>query len=47
MNQAVRRNLARFPQDFRFQLKQKEANNALRLRPQFVTLTCIHHTPEV
>ena len=38
LNQAVRRNLAKFPEDFRLQLTQEEAEAALRLRSQFVTL---------
>jgi phage regulator Rha-like protein len=38
LNQAVRRNLAKFPEDFRFQLTPMEADEALRLRSQFVTL---------
>jgi hypothetical protein len=37
-NQAVRRNLAKFPEDFRFQLTRKEEDEVLRLRSQFVTL---------
>lgn len=35
LNQAVKRNLARFPADFMFQLTEEEANS---LRSQFVTL---------
>ena len=35
LNQAVRRNRARFPEDFMFQLTQQEADS---LRSQFVTL---------
>lgn len=35
LNQAVRRNLERFPEDFMFQLTAREAD---RLRSQFVTL---------
>jgi phage regulator Rha-like protein len=38
LNQAVRRNIERFPADFMFQLKQDEADAARRLRSQFVTL---------
>jgi hypothetical protein len=34
LNQAVRRNLDRFPEDFMFQLTGKEAEN---LKSQFVT----------
>lgn len=35
LNQAVRRNLSRFPEDFMFQLTREEAQ---ALRSQFVTL---------
>jgi len=38
LNQAVRRNLGKFPDDFRFQLIQAKADQVLRLRSQFVTL---------
>lgn len=38
LNQAVKRNLERFPEDFRFQLYQVEAEDILRSRSQFVTL---------
>jgi hypothetical protein len=34
----VRRNLGKFPEDFRFQLTQAEAGQILALRSQFVTL---------
>ena len=38
LNQAVKRNIARFPEDFMFQLNKEEA---LELsRSQFVTLNC-------
>ena len=41
LNQAVKRNKDRFPDDFMFQLTQQEAEQALRSRSQFVTLnTC-------
>jgi phage regulator Rha-like protein len=36
LNQAVRRNIARFPEDFMFQLTKEEAEKLLR--SQFVTL---------
>jgi hypothetical protein len=38
LNQAVRRNAARFPDDFMFQLTTEEAEEARRSRSQFVTL---------
>src|SRR2546428_12296486 len=38
MNQAVKRNLDRFPPDFMFQLSGKEAEAVRRSRSQFVTL---------
>ena len=38
LNQAVKRNLSRFPSDFMFQLTQKEADIFLRSRSQSVTL---------
>lgn len=38
LNQAVKRNVKRFPKDFMFQLTSKEANEVLRPRSQFVTL---------
>jgi len=38
LNQAVKRNAARFPSDFAFQLTREEARAATRLRSQFVTL---------
>mgnify|MGYP000265344806 CR=1 FL=1 len=38
LNQAVKRNAARFPSDFAFQLTREEAKAATRLRSQFVTL---------
>lgn len=38
LNQAVKRNLERFPTDFMFQLNQKEVNAILHSRSQFVTL---------
>lgn len=38
LNQAVKRNLERFPNDFMFQLNQKETDTVLRSRSQFVTL---------
>jgi ORF6N domain len=37
-NQAVKRNKARFPEDFMFQLTRKEADSLLRSRSQNVTL---------
>jgi hypothetical protein len=37
-NQAVKRNKARFPEDFMFQLTRKEADSVLRSRSQNVTL---------
>jgi hypothetical protein len=37
LNQAVKRNLARFPDDFMFQLTPAEADEASRLVSQFVT----------
>ena len=39
LNQAVKRNLKRFPEDFMFQLTKEEC-----LRSQFVTLHC-HRSP--
>lgn len=38
LNQAVRRNIERFPSDFMFQLTLKEANAILASRSQIVTL---------
>jgi hypothetical protein len=38
LNQAVKRNIERFPGDFMFQLSQTEAESGLRSRSQFVTL---------
>ncbi len=38
LNQAVRRNIDKFPQDFMFQLTRKEANELHRSTSQFVTL---------
>jgi len=38
LNQAVKRNEDRFPEDFRFQLLELEANEVLRSRSQIVTL---------
>ena len=38
LNQAVRRNLSRFPADFMFQLTPEEAGSLLRSRSQLVTL---------
>jgi hypothetical protein len=38
LNQAVKRNLTRFPDDFIFQLTRDEAEMELRSRSQFVTL---------
>jgi len=38
LNQAVKRNAAKFPADFAFQLTREEAKAASRLRSQFVTL---------
>jgi ORF6N domain len=38
LNQAVKRNLTRFPDDFIFQLTKEEAEMELRSRSQFVTL---------
>lgn len=38
LNQAVKRNAARFPSDFAFQLTREEAKAVNRLRSQFVTL---------
>ncbi len=37
LNQAVKRNLARFPPDFMFQLTEKEYENVGQMRSQFVT----------
>ena len=37
-NQAVKRNKARFPEDFMFQLTRKENDSVLRSRSQNVTL---------
>ncbi|NQT29936.1 MAG: ORF6N domain-containing protein [Candidatus Saganbacteria bacterium] len=42
LNQAVQRNLARFPEDFMFQLTWQEA---FSLRSQFVTLNNQHDSP--
>ena len=39
LNQAVKRNLRRFPEDFMFQLNEKE--NAIVSRSQFVTLNIV------
>jgi hypothetical protein len=38
LNQAVKRNIGRFPGDFMFQLNYSEAEAVLRSRSQFVTL---------
>lgn len=38
LNQAVKRNIDRFPEDFMFQLSRNEAEAVLRSRSQFVTL---------
>ena len=38
LNQAVKRNIDRFPEDFMFQLNRNEAEAILRSRSQFVTL---------
>lgn len=38
LNEAVKRNLERFPEDFMFQLTKEEANGTLFSRSQFVTL---------
>lgn len=38
LNEAVKRNLERFPEDFMFQLTKEEANKTLFSRSQFVTL---------
>ena len=38
LNQAVKRNVERFPEDFMFQLSREEAGAVLRSRSQFVTL---------
>ena len=38
LNQAVKRNLERFPEDFMYQLTKEEANETLFSRSQFVTL---------
>jgi hypothetical protein len=38
LNQAVKRNLERFPEDFMFRLDINEAKSVLSLRSQFVTL---------
>lgn len=37
LNQAIKRNPARFPEDFVFQLNLKETREVVRLRSQFVT----------
>lgn len=38
LNQAVKRNIRKFPSDFLFQLNREEAKTIVRLRSQFVTL---------
>jgi hypothetical protein len=38
LNQAVKRNLTRFPEDFMFRLTQQEGRDLEILRSQFVTL---------
>ena len=38
LNEAVKRNLERFPEDFMFQLTKEEANETLFSRSQIVTL---------
>lgn len=38
LNQAVKRNIAKFPPDFMFQLTREEANRVVRSRSQIVTL---------
>jgi phage regulator Rha-like protein len=38
LNQAVKRNMEKFPADFMFQLTKEEADISQRLRSQFVTL---------
>lgn len=43
LNQAVKRNIGRFPDDFMFQLARIEAESVLRSRSQFVTLNRGHN----
>ena len=43
LNQAVKRNIQRFPSDFLFQLTWDEAKSLPRLRSQFVTLKQSQH----
>ncbi len=38
LNQAVKRNHARFPEEFAFQLSEQEVSHLISLRSQFVTL---------
>ena len=38
LNQAVKRNIERFPDDFMFQITKEEVNSTLFSRSQFVTL---------
>jgi hypothetical protein len=38
LNQAVKRNMDRFPEDFVFQLTEAEVGSSMRSRSQFVTL---------
>jgi hypothetical protein len=40
LNQAVKRNIKRFPEDFMFQLTKEELDN---LKSQFVTLKKMYH----
>ena len=50
LNQQLKRNLARFPKDFAFQLTLEEANDIARSRSQIVTLNRgqnIKHRPHV
>ena len=41
LNQAVQRNKERFPSDFLFRLKEQEAESAVSLRSQIVTLKVV------
>ena len=44
LNQAVKRNIERFPEDFMFQLSKEEAESS---RSQFATSSHLHHRPRL
>jgi hypothetical protein len=40
LNEQIKRNLDRFPEDFMFRLTRDESETVLRARSQFATLKC-------